>query len=317
MRICVLSDETIEDFNPAAFMDGFDWELVTVEAPIHEFIRELSLRKAYDVYLNVFEGFEEDDDTGFQVIAALETLNLPFTGADRKFYNPTREEMQAAAEASGLAFARGFNAAAAADLSKAAGLRYPLMVKHPNSFGSTGMMRESRVESPAGLPAQFERIAGEFGSARVEEFIDGRELTCLVVDNPDDFSHPLAYPPAEIRFPAGESFMHVDVKWVSSDTDVFRLEDPDLAQRVRELSLAFYKAMAGVGYGRVDLRMRPLGELVIIEINPNCGILYPLAERGPADMPISWDPRGHRGFLERIFRSAILRRAERAAGRSV
>ena len=30
MRICILSDEEITDFNPAPFMQGYDWEMVTM-----------------------------------------------------------------------------------------------------------------------------------------------------------------------------------------------------------------------------------------------------------------------------------------------
>lgn len=72
--------------------------------------------------------------------------------------------------------------------------------------------------------------------------------------------------------------------------------------------------MNGVGYARVDLRARPNGELVILEINPNCGILYyGPDDRSSTDLPISWDKDGHKGFLERIFRSAILRQKMRSA----
>ena len=63
--------------------------------------------KDFDVYLNLCEGYEKDDDSeweyqGIDVVRALEELNLPFTGADSSFFDPTREEMQAAAIAMGL-----------------------------------------------------------------------------------------------------------------------------------------------------------------------------------------------------------------------
>lgn len=311
MNVCVLSDETIEEFNPGRYLVGHEWEMITVQAPIREFVARLAEQAAFEVYLNIFEGFDDLDNSAVELVQALEEFNLPFTGAGTAFYNPSREQMQQAAERHGIRFARGFNAASLSDLSQAEGLRYPLMVKHPNSFGSTGMMRDSRVETRAELEGPFQRIAAQFGSARVEEFIEGRELTCLVVDNPDDPNAPFAYPPAEMTFPPGETFMHQDVKWVSLETDVIPLADEQTAARVQELSIRFYRAMHGSGYARTDIRMRPDGELVIIEINPNCGILYALEDKGPADLPISWDRAGHAGFLERIFRAAILRRNRR------
>ena len=308
MRVCVLSDEEIEDYNPAVLLAGFDWEFKTVRAPVVEFAKKLREENAYDVYLNIFEGEDENDHSGLDFVQALEALNLPFTGADPNFYTLTREQMQGMAERAGINFARGFNARLETDLEQAKGLRYPLIVKHPNSYASAGLLPESRVDTPEQLRVQFLRNVNEYGSARVEEFITGREVTCLVADNPKDLSEPFAYPPAEVEFPEGESFLHVEVKWFNWGTYFVSLKDEELIKAVQDISRQMYLACGGTGYARVDLRIRPNGELVILEINPNCGILYyGPDDRGPADLPISWDPDGHKGFLDRIFRSAILR----------
>jgi D-alanine-D-alanine ligase len=129
-----------------------------------------------------------------------------------------------------------------------------------------------------------------------------------VVDNPDDLSNPYAYLPIEVKFPTGETFMHVEVKWLNWDTFIVPLEDHDLIPPVQEVSRRMYQVICGRGYARVDIRVRPNGELVILEINPNCGILfYGPDDRSVSDLPISWDKDGHDGFLDRIFRSAILR----------
>lgn len=57
--------------------------------------------------------------------------------------------------------------------------------------------------------------------------------------------------------------------------------------------------------------MNQAGELFIIEINPNNGVLYKLEDLGPADIMMEYDKDGHDGFLDRIFRSAIIRQQER------
>ena len=309
MRVCILSDETIEDYNPAVYFESYEWDFVTVETPIEECIRRALAGRQYDVVLNLCEGADDHDtNSGFTVVQVLEALNIPFTGADTKFYNPTREQMQEAAEKYGLNFARGFNARSEQDLSQANDLHFPLIVKHPNSFGSAGLIPQSRVNSFEELLAQFQRNFSEFGSARIEEFIEGREVSCLVVDNPEDLSNPYAYLPVEVKFPAGETFMHVEVKWLNWDTFIVPLEDRDLIRPVQEASKQMYQLMGGTGYARVDIRVRPNGELVILEINPNCGILYyGPDDRSSSDLPISWDQDGHKGFLDRIFRAAILR----------
>ena len=314
MRICILSDESVEDYNPAILLNGFDWEFVTVEQPVEAFISKLDTEKKFDVYLNIYEGEDATDLSGADLIREMERLNLAFTGADINFYSATREQMQTAADQHRVRFARGFNAKIEADLELAQDLIYPLIVKHPNSFASEGLLPESRVSSFEELRTQFLRNQKEYGSARVEEFIEGREATCLVVDNPDDLSAPFAYLPAEIKFPEGESFMHIEVKWFNWGTFIVPLEDSELISRVQAVAKEMYLAMQGTGYARVDMRIRPNGEIVVLEINPNCGILYyGPDDRGPADLPISWDKDGHSGFIDRICRSAILRQKLRGS----
>jgi len=312
MRVCLLTDESIDDFNPSQYLCNYEWDYVTVEAPVQSLIRTIARNNQYEVYLNIYEGLDENENSGLKLIETLEGLNLPFTGAGSKFYSPTREEMQAVAEKNQINFARGFHADSHSGLSQVESLLYPLIVKHPNSFASMGLTKESRVTTFEELTTQFDRIAREFGSARIEEFIEGRELSCLVVENADDPKSPFVYPPAEVQFPEGETFLHEAAKWYSWDIYVVPLHDNILAARIQDVSRTFFLASDGNGYARVDMRVRPNGEIVILEINPNCGILYyGPDDRSHADLPISWDKDGHEGFLDRIFRSAIARQKMR------
>ena len=76
-----------------------------------------------------------------------------------------------------------------------------------------------------------------------------------------------------------------------------------------------YLASCGTGYGRCDIRVNEQGEIYILEINSNCGILYRPEEYGPADYMILYDKDGYYGFFDRIFRSAIARQKLRAAAK--
>lgn len=282
-----------------------------MKSPAMEFLRSVEEQNQFDVYLNLCEGYEEPYYSGMDVVLALEELNLPFTGAGSDFYEPSREEMQSAAESSGVGFVRGVNVPDVGEVETSTeGLRYPLMVKHPNSFGSTGMTRKSRVTNVHQLKQQVRRICDHFGSARVEEFINGREFTTFIVDNPHDFNDPFVYPPAELVFPPGEKFLHSEVKW-KENVYLKRVEDEALASRLIEMTHNLYVAMNGIGYARCDIRMNKAGELFTLEINPNNGILYKPEDLGPADIMMEYDPDGHDGFLDRIFHSAIIRQQER------
>ena len=320
MRICILTDEVPEDFDPAPYMQGFDWEMVTMTDPVIEVLRDLDARHEFDVYLNICEGYERDDESdweyqGIDVIKALEELNLPFTGADSTFFDPSREEMQAAADAHGVGFAKGYQVKSVEEAQRLVkNLRYPIMVKHPKSYGSTGMFRESRVDTPDQLAKQVERLCSEFGAARMEEFIVGKEYNVLVVDDPDYPESPIAYPPAELVFPPGEEFWHTDVKWdYHVPFDFKEVTDPALIASLHDTAIRMYKAMNGVAYGRCDIRRNEQGELFILEINPNPAIMLKPEEYGPADYMILYDGGGYKLFFERIIRNALSRHKQRAA----
>ncbi len=287
MRVCVLYDDETWGFTPAEFLKHYpcEWEMVTFSRPVREKIRKLAEESRFDVYFNLCDGSADEDYPGLDVVQALEEFNLPFTGASSDFYDPTRERMQEVADAKGVGFAKGYRVTNEADLDRLAKtLQFPLMVKHPQSYSSIGMTRQSRVENMEQLHIQFRRVAGEFGSARVEEFIVGREFNAFAVDNPDDLDNPFVYPPTELKFPEGDDFWHTDIKWDYSVPFEFReVKDQKLAERIQDTCRRMYLAIGGTGYGRCDIRMKEDGSLYVLEINANPGILYFPEEFGPAD----------------------------------
>lgn len=322
MRVCVLSDELIEYFDPAPYLKDYDWRMITLTAPVAEKIRALAESGEFDVFLNICEGYEfedeEDDQVGYQaheVVEALEALNLPFTGADSRCFDPTREEMQTVADANGIGFAKGYRVHDEAEAEKlAGGLRFPLMVKHPKSYGSMGMFKESRADTLEQALAQVKRVCAEYGAARMEEFIVGGEYNVLVAENPDDLNDPFAYPPAQLVFPQGEEFWHTDIKWdYDIPFDFKEVTEPGLKARLQEMGRRMFKAMGLAGYGRCDIRMNEKGELFILEINPNPALMLPPEEYGPADYMILYDQNGYKGFFDRIFASAKVRQKMRMA----
>lgn len=325
MRVCVLSDEEMQDFDVAPYLKDFEFEFVTVRNPVMKQLRELKERNEFDVYLNVCEGYEMDDEDaddpnayeGIEVVKALEELGLPFTGANSRLFDPTREEMQAVADANGIGFAKGYQVRSVEEAERLVkNLRFPIMVKHPKSYGSTGMFKESRADTLEQVLKQVERVCSEFGAARMEEFIVGREYNVLVVDNPAGLNEPFAYPPAELVFPPGEEFWHTDIKWdYNVPFDFKEVTDPALIAKLHDTAVRMYLAMGITGYGRCDIRMNEEGELFILEINPNPAIMLHPKEYGPADYMILYDKDGYKGFFDRIFRAALIRQKERAQAR--
>ncbi|MEW6029050.1 MAG: hypothetical protein AB1554_06145 [Chloroflexota bacterium] len=319
MRICILSDEIFGDIDYSPYLSGHQWEVRNVERPALDFIQALEAREHYDLYLNQCDACADEDRPGVDVIQALEQLNLPFTGSSSDFYEPTREQMEVVAKRQGVGFARGVHVKSLKNLDrKVAGFRYPLIVKHPNSYASVGLTRQSRVEDEAQLREQVQRNLDRYGAARVEEFIEGREFSVLIVDNPDDLSDPYVYPPAETVFPPGESFKHEIIKWeYIPDMQIVGVEDEALASRLQDMVRKMYLGLNGVGYGRADIRMAEDGGLFMLELNSNCALFYPPEEQDIANSIIALDPDGYDGLLDRMFRTAFLRHRRLAEARQL
>ncbi|MCB0128867.1 MAG: hypothetical protein KDE58_41660, partial [Caldilineaceae bacterium] len=185
-------------------------------------------------------------------------------------------------------------------------LRYPMLVKHYNGYGSIGLTADSRVTDEAALYAQTQLMIDSFGGALIEEFIDGREFTVLVAENAEDPANPIAYLPVEFRFPAGETFKHFGVKWESYvDMKCVPVTDPVLIERLKEMGQRAFLGVDGRSYGRCDIRMNEAGELFLLEVNPNCGLFYPPEAMGSADLALLNDARGHRHFVDAIIRAAL------------
>ena len=321
LRVCILSD-AYEDSasplkphdlpcDPRPYLTRHHCEIffLNKRTAVRQVI-ELS-RQGFDVFVNLCDGAWEEDRPGIEVVQALERTGQAFTGATSAFYEPTREAMKRVCAAYGIRTPAAVFARDEKGIVRAAcTLHYPLIVKHPNSYSSIGLTRASRVTNEAELRAQAATMIEAFGSALIEEFIDGREFTVLVAENPDAPQHPTAYTPVEYRFPEGETFKHFEMKWMDyQDMLPVPVTDAALDERLREIGRNLFVGLDGASYGRCDIRMDAAGELYLLEINPNCGIFYPPDAPGSADAILMNDPAGHVGFADQILRAALVRRA--------
>ena len=319
MKICILnvsyedSNSPIKEYelqsDPGRWLDGHECELHLIKkSTAVRQVQELA-RQNFDLFINLCDGAWDEDRPGIEVVQALQRLGVPFTGAGAGFYEPTREEMKLVSHYWGVNTPAYLHVSGVEDIKLAAkALRYPLIVKHPNSYNSIGLTRESRVTNAAQLQVQAKRMLEAFGGALVEEFVEGREFTVLVSENPRDALAPLAYQPVEFSFPKGDTFKHFDLKWVNyAGMQCKPVRDRELAERLKDASRKLFVGLNGTGYGRCDLRLNAAGELFMLEINPNCSIFYPPEQAGSADFILLNDPAGHRGFLDTIIESAQLR----------
>lgn len=307
IRLCILNDPANGAFEPGYYFSACDYHLADIyygrsEAQVAELAGQ-----GFDIFLNLCDGTAAEQRPGIEVVRALAHHQLAYTGADEAFYDPSRFQMKEACLAEGIDFPAAFLVEGPGALARQANrLRYPLLVKHPNSSGSIGLLPESRVETLPDLQRQVARMMEKYQvSPLVEEFIEGREFSVLVAENPDSSGSPVAFQPVEFTFPPGDSFKHEALKWIRYEEMTCRpVTEAGLDARLRDLAVRIFQRMNGCGYGRCDIRMDESGRLFLLEINPNCGIFYPPDGPGTADFILQFDPRGHQGFIDLIFATA-------------
>ncbi len=100
MYICVLTstpDENDIPYDPSPYMNGYRWKQHLVEpVNVEKQIKDL-MNEGVDVFVNLCDGNPDDALSGIALVKALEKYNAAFTGADSKFFDPTRDEMKNAA----------------------------------------------------------------------------------------------------------------------------------------------------------------------------------------------------------------------------
>lgn len=317
MKLCILRSATdpsptgeSADHDIAALLKGYLDAHTYVEARLHKATAIAEVRRlraeGFEVFINLCDGAWEEPRAGVEVVEALSRQGLAFTGATRDFYEPSRLDMKLAAHAAGVATPASCEAHAALEAEDiAARLGFPLIVKHPNGYGSVGLTPASRVDDVDALRLALATAIEGYGAALVERYIAGREFTVLVAEGPEG---PVSYTPVEFIFPPGVGFKHYALKWVDHAQMQTRVvEDGPLADTLRRASERFFAAMSATGYGRCDFRLGADERLYLLEINPNCGIFYPPGEFGSADFILAASPGGHRGFLETILATALRR----------
>jgi D-alanine-D-alanine ligase len=309
MKICILNDPLWEEsFNPEIYLENHKCEKHDVfYNSSYEILKELVNK--YDLFLNFCDASIVEKRPGIDIIRCLERLKVPFTGAYSFCYEPSRNKMKNLCCKNNILMP---NAATIANINKLSNesvehIKYPMIVKHSNSFGSIGLIKESKVNNFEELKNQTERMLGLSKAVRIEEFIEGKEFSCLISQNPYDINDPIAYVPIEVNFPENESFKHSNLKWVNhKQMGCAPVLDENLANKIQEISKKIFIATNGRGYARCDIRMNENNDLYMLEINYQAGILYPPNDPGTGDFILQNDPRGHKTFMDLLLKSAFV-----------
>jgi D-alanine-D-alanine ligase len=195
-------------------------------------------------------------------------------------------------------------AGAGADLAARveAALGWPVFVKPANLGSSVGV---SKAGDPAELATAVAEAAAYDEWLVVEEAIDGREIECGVLGD----LHPEASVPGEV-VPSRDFYDYED-KYLEGAAELL-VPAPlpaDVADEVRRLAVATFKAVRAEGMARVDFFYEERGRgLLVNEVNTIPGFT-------PISMyPRLWEASGvpYPRLLDRLVQLALDRHARRA-----
>ncbi|MER8798077.1 ATP-grasp domain-containing protein [Mesorhizobium sp. M0984] len=138
-------------------------------------------------------------------------------------------------------------------------LRFPLIVKPRHECGSLGVQL---VHRPAQLSQAVEVIVTQYAQdALVEEYIEGREITTALLGNEDLEVLPL------VERDFGDRETHL-ATWEEAPHRICPARiGSKVATKVRDISVATFRACHCRDYARVDIRIDRSGQPFVLEIN--------------------------------------------------
>ena len=268
-------DVEIKVLQDAIRSNGFETLLLPCDLELPSKLRRHRVEMAF----NVAEGWGGRGRESF-VPALLDMLGIPYTGSDAVSLGLSLDKALAKA----IALSHGvatppYLKVDNVDVLEAIDLTFPLFVK-PNCEGSSmGIGEGALVKDHDQLRRAVTRILKRYREpALVERFMEGREFTVGLLGNGHDLQ---VLPVLEVVLPQGAHSYGYQSK--DEDTGVLRCpaEIPeDLAEEMKRMAVAVYRALECRDLARVDFRSDEKGRPHFLEINPLPGLhpetsLYP------------------------------------------
>ena len=232
-----------------------------------------------DLIFNLTESFDGDDTKEMNVVAYVDLLGIPYTGAGPHsiFLSQDKSIAKKIFAFHGIKtpfFATSYRGR----IDHAQDISFPLIVKPALEDGSIGIDEGALVKNIKEMMERIHYIHEEFDSpVLIEEYIEGREIYGGILGS---YETAQALPLVELdlsRLPEGTPRIATyDVKF-EKNTEVYKLTksvlaedlDDETRKRLSDTALAAYRALKLRDYGRIDMRLAPNGDVYVIEANPN------------------------------------------------
>ena len=160
-------------------------------------------------------------------------------------------------------------------------LRFPLVVKPAFEDSSEGISNASLVTNESALMERIRFVhEGWEQPVTVEEYIQGREFYVGILGNKRLTILPIRECVFDSEQGEGPLLATYRVKWNAEYRKKWNIRfdfaelDAPIFSRIERICKKVYRLLQIRDYGRIDLRLTPDNELVILEANPNPDIAY-------------------------------------------
>jgi D-alanine-D-alanine ligase len=228
------------------------------------------------------EGFDNDAFKELHVPALLEMFGIPYSGAGPAAlglcYN--KSQVRSIAEAMGVPVPLE-TYIDPDDQSATLPSIFPALVKPNCGDSSVGITVASVVATPEALIERLEQLRGEFPRTAllVQEFLTGVEYSVGIIGNP---GHGMFFmPPLEVDYsgldPKLPRILGYESKWLPDSpywTQVKYHEanlDEESKRRLYDHSSLLFERLGCRDYARFDFRADAMGQIKLLEVNPNPG----------------------------------------------
>ena len=258
---------------------GHDVETLAVFDNVPAIVEKLTTY-APDLVFNLSESFHHDRSHEPNIPALLDLMKVRYTGSGPDALLLCKDKVLTKKV---LAYHRVHSpnfvvSNRAHPLRHLARFNYPAFVKPVGEESSDGISKASFARDEAEAIERTRYIHQKFDcDVLIEEYIDGRELYLSVLGN-----HRLTVFPAARDFLRAGARRHAQVRHLScqverkiprrsgaSQTDPPSLCPTACPQQLAQLAKKVYRLLKIQGFGRIDVRISPKGEVFVIEANPN------------------------------------------------
>jgi D-alanine-D-alanine ligase len=301
--------EAMEAVHDALLKLGYGVVKVPLVPPLPHAQEKLVNLEA-DLIFNLFEGFAGHPETEAEIAEILSALKIPFTGCPAGALKLALDK----AKTKSVLKSAGINTPdfqlLRPETLSSFRLSYPCIIKPRREDASHGLSSENVVYDFASLEKQVTAVSRHYsGQALVEHFIEGREFNVTVLGD-------TVLPISEITYslpPEVPRILTFAAKW-QPDSDYFkgtRVICPaeigvKESENIARTALNIFGLLGCRGYARVDMRRDEMGQLNVIEVNPNPDISPGAGSVRQAEAAGMTYPQ----FIDKIIKLALEKKAD-------